>query len=92
MLTINKSDRTSLTFDDFDPPLKRKKPTVPGYWLLDEIAAELGCSKRKVMYDVTGRAEHKRPSTLNAYKAGTLHLVPDEDALLYIKQNRSKKK
>jgi hypothetical protein len=92
MLTVDKSERTSLTPDDFDPPLKREKPTVPGYWLLDEIAVELGCSKRKVMYDVTGRAEYNRPPSLKAYKAGTLHLVPDADALLYLKLNRSMKR
>jgi hypothetical protein len=92
MLTIDKSDPISLTPDDSNPPLKREKPTVPGYWLIDEIAAEVGCSRRKVMYDITGRPESHRPPILKTYKAGSLHLIPDEDALAYIKLNRNNKK
>ncbi|MDV3002645.1 MAG: hypothetical protein N5P05_004300 (plasmid) [Chroococcopsis gigantea SAG 12.99] len=91
MLTINKSDPISLTPSDFDPPLKREKPTVPGYWLVDEIAMELGCSTRKIMYDITGRPEYKRPPILTAYKAGPTFLVPENDALVYIKEKRLKK-
>ena len=26
---------------DFDPPIKRKEPLIPGYWTIDELAAEL---------------------------------------------------
>lgn len=92
MLTIDKPDPISLTPDDFEAPIKREKPTVPGYWLVDEIAAEVGCSRRKVMYDITGRPEFKHPPILKTYKAGSLHLIPDEDALAYIKLKRQKKK
>ncbi|MDV3002731.1 MAG: hypothetical protein N5P05_004386 (plasmid) [Chroococcopsis gigantea SAG 12.99] len=92
MLTIDKSDPISLTPDDFNPPLKREKPTVPYYWLVEEIATELGCSTRKVKYDITGRSESNRPPILKAYKAGALLLIPEEDALLYIKKNRTLKK
>ncbi|MDV3002704.1 MAG: hypothetical protein N5P05_004359 (plasmid) [Chroococcopsis gigantea SAG 12.99] len=90
MLTIYKSDPISLTSDDFDPPLKRKEPTVPGYWLVDELAAELGCSARKVVYDITGRPEKNRPSILKGYKAGISLLVPDAHALPYILEHRNK--
>ncbi|MDV3003040.1 MAG: hypothetical protein N5P05_004695 (plasmid) [Chroococcopsis gigantea SAG 12.99] len=91
MLTVDKSKRIPLTPDDFDPPLKRKEPTVPGYWLVDEIAAEIGCSTRKVMYDITGRPDQNRPSILKGYKAGTALLVPDAHALPYILEHRAKK-
>jgi hypothetical protein len=77
---------------DFDPPLKRKEPTVPGYWTMEEIAAELAVSSRKVRYDVTGRAEINLKPSLKAYKIGQSLLVPEADALEYIFKNRTRKK
>ena len=29
---------TAITEKDFNPPLKRQKAAVPGYWTLEEIA------------------------------------------------------
>jgi hypothetical protein len=77
---------------DFDPPLKRIELTVPGYWTIDEIAAELGVTGRKVRYDVTGRPEHNLEPSLKAYKIGQSLLVPDADALDYIFKHRTRKK
>jgi hypothetical protein len=88
MLTLEQPKQVSHKLEDFDPPLKRKKATVPYYWTLDEIASELGCSIRKVQYAVTGRADIKQPPLLEAYKAGPTFLVPDNSALEYIKNNR----
>ncbi len=90
MLTADKPNQVSLKPEDFDPPLKRKEPTVPFYWTLDEIATELGCTTRKVLYDVTGRPQRNRPAILKAYKVGSSLLVPEQDALSYIQTYRSK--
>ena len=76
---------------DFDPPLKRKEPTIPGYWTIEEIAAEVGVSVRKVQYDVKGNPQRNKPPRLKAYKAGISFLVPDADALEYIWQYREQK-
>ncbi|MGK7950124.1 MAG: DNA-binding protein [Xenococcaceae cyanobacterium] len=73
---------------DFDPPLKRKEPLIPGYWTIDELAAELECSIRKIQYDITGNPQRGTPAKLKAYKAGPTFLVADLDALPYIKQYR----
>ncbi|PSF30450.1 DNA-binding protein [Aphanothece hegewaldii CCALA 016] len=78
--------------EDFDPPLKRIEPSVPGYWTLDELAAELGVSLRKVQYDVTGRPEANQKPSLKAYKAGPTFLVADAEALEYIQKYRKGKK
>jgi hypothetical protein len=77
---------------DFDPPLKRKKPTIPGYWTIDELAKELGYSIRKIQYDITGYPHSKTPPKLKAYKAGPTLLVADLDALAYIQQYGKKPK
>lgn len=77
---------------DFDPPLKRKEASVPGYWTLDELAEELGVSLRKVQYDVTGRPKVNRKPSLKAYKAGPTFLVADAHAFEYIKKYRECKK
>ena len=74
---------------DFDPPLKRKEPTIPGYWTLEEIAAEIGMTSRKVQYDVLGRPKTGRKPFLKAYKVAQVFLVPDEDALEYIQRYRN---
>ncbi len=78
--------------EDFGPPLKRKEPKVPGYWTIDELSAELGCSIRKIQYDITGYPQSNTPPKLKAYKVGSVFLVPDMDALAYIKQYRKKSK
>lgn len=77
---------------DFDPPLKRKEPTVPFYWTLEEIASELGVTSRRVRYDITGYPARKIEPNLKAYKAGPIFLVPSEDALAYIQRFRERKK
>lgn len=77
---------------DFDPPLQRKEPSLPGYWTLEEIAAELDISTRRVGYDVTGRPEKKIQPNLKAFKVGRILFVTDEDALEYIKRYRERKK
>ena len=77
---------------DFDPPLKRKKPKLPGYWTVDEIAAELNLSTRTVSYDITGRPEKKIEPNLKAFKVGRIFLVSNENALEYIKRYRERKK
>ena len=86
------SENITLSPSDFDPPLKRKEVSVPGYWTLDELAAELGVSLRKVRYDVTGRPEGNKQPSLKAYKAGPTFLVADADAFEYIKKYRERKK
>jgi hypothetical protein len=77
---------------DFDPPLKRKEPTIPWYWTIDEIAAELGVTSRRVRYDITGLPSRKIEPNLKAYKAGHLFLVPDDEALHYIQRFQERKK
>jgi hypothetical protein len=79
---------TAIAEKDFNPPLKRVEAAVPGYWTLDEIISELGCSLRKVQYDITGRPEKRREPILKAYKAGSNFIVADCDALVYIKNQR----
>ena len=39
-----------ITPDSFDQPLKRTEAAVPGYWTVEELAAELGVSTRYVHY------------------------------------------
>ncbi|NJK50492.1 DNA-binding protein [Candidatus Gracilibacteria bacterium] len=84
--------QVTLKPEDFDPPLKRKEPTVPGYWTLEEIAAEIEMTSRKVQYDVLGRPEIGLKPFLKAYKVAKVLLVPDEDALEYIQRYRNRKK
>lgn len=88
--SLTTSEPMVLHPEDFDPPLKRKEATVPGYWTIDELVAELGCSIRKIQYDITGNPQRNTPPRLKAYKAGSIFLVPDMDALTYIKQQRTK--
>jgi transcriptional antiterminator len=77
---------------DFDPPLQRKEPSLPGYWTLEEIAAELGISTRRVGYDITGYPEKNIQPILKAFRVGRILFVTDEDALEYIKRYRERKK
>lgn len=79
--------------EDFDPPLKRKKATIPGYWTVEEIAEELGVTARKIQYDIKGNPQLKKSSPkLKAYRIKLAFLVPDIDALEYIRNYREKKK
>lgn len=86
------SELIVLQLSDFDPPLQRKEPSLPGYWTLEEIAAELGISTRRVGYDVTGRSEKNIQPNLKAFKVGRILFVTDKDALEYIKRYRERKK
>jgi len=74
---------------DFNPPLKRKEATVPGYWTIAEIASEISCSVAKVNRDVKGRPDRNLEPTLFARKAGPTYLIPDTHAYHYIAQYRS---
>ena len=78
--------------EDFNPPLKRIEPSLPGYWTLEEIAAELGLSTRRVGYDITGYPEKNIQPNLKAFRVGRILFVTDEDALEYIKRYRERKK
>lgn len=78
--------------EDFNPPLKRNEPTVPGYWTVDEIADELGVTARKIQYDVKGNPRRKVSPNLKAYQVGMAFLVPNSDALEYMWQYRQRKK
>ncbi|EAM48940.1 DNA-binding protein (plasmid) [Crocosphaera watsonii WH 8501] len=86
------SEYNVLRPEDFEPPLKRKEPTIPGYWTLEEIAAEIGMTSRKVQYDVLGRPKSGMKPSLKGYKVAKVLLVPDPDALEYIKKYRNRKK
>lgn len=78
--------------EDFDPPLKRKEPRLPGYWTLEELAAELDLSTRRVGYDITGYPKKNIEPNLKAFKVAGVLFVTDEDALEYIKRYRERKK
>ncbi len=79
--------------EDFDPPLKRKEATIPGYWTVEEIAKELGVTTRKIQYDIKGNPQLKKSSPkLRAYRIKLAFLVPDPDALEYIWNYREEKK
>lgn len=81
----------TLTEKDFDPPLKRNRCIVPGYWTIEEIANELDVTTRRVRYDVTGLPARKIEPNLEAYQIGRYFLVSDENALDYIKRFRNRK-
>jgi hypothetical protein len=75
----------TLTEKDFLPPFKRQEAAVPGYWTIDELAAELQVTVRKVQYDI------KAKQGTRIYKAGRTLLLSDTDALAYLWQQRHKK-
>jgi hypothetical protein len=77
---------------DFDPPLKRKEPRLPGYWTLEELAAELDLSPRRVGYDITGYPKKNIEPNLKAFRVGRILFITDENALEYIKRYRERKK
>ena len=89
--SLTTSENNILRPEDFDPPLKRKKPSVPYYWTVDELAAELGVTERKVQYDAKGQPEKNIPPKLKAYKARKTILVPEADALEYIWEYRQRR-
>jgi transcriptional regulator with XRE-family HTH domain len=78
--------------EDFEPPLKRKEPSVPGYWTVEELAEELGVTVRYVQYLIKGKPKENKPPQINAYKAGFTYLVADTDALECIEKSRQSKK
>ena len=88
---IDKQSKLSFTPSDFDPPLKRKKPTLPGYWTIEELADELDLGTRRITYDITGYPVKKIQPTLKAYKAGSAFFIPDSDALEYIQVVRKRR-
>lgn len=59
---------------------------LPGYWTLQEIADELGKSRRWVAYFIQGR--HGRPPSLKAYRIQGIYLVPEAEALAFIENHR----
>jgi hypothetical protein len=81
-----------LTEKDFDPPLKRSKCIVPGYWTIEEIANELEVTTRRVRYDVTGLPSRNIKPNLDTYQIGRFFLISDENALEYIQRFRNRKK
>ena len=83
---IDKQSELSLTSEDFDPPLKREKATIPGYWTVEELANELGSTVRKVQYDINGDTK----TLLKAYRIGKSFLIADQDALQYLFKLRNK--
>lgn len=86
MQCIDKQFDLSLTYDDFDPPLKREEAAIPGYWTVEELANELGVGVRKVQHDISG----DRKTHLKAYRHAKSYLVPEQDALQYIWKLRNK--
>ena len=90
--SLTTTENNILRPEDFDPPLKRKKPSVPYYWSVDELATEIGMTDRKVQYDIKGQPEKNIPPKLKAYKVGPVFLVPETDALEYIWHYRQRKK
>jgi transcriptional antiterminator len=79
--------------EDFEPPLKREKPSVPGYWTVEELAEELDVSMRKVLYDITGNVKLRvRPKLKVFYKLGANYLIPEVEAIEYLWNQRQTRK
>jgi predicted transcriptional regulator len=78
--------------EDFEPPLKRKEPAVPGYWTVEELAEELGVTVRYVQYLIKGDPKRGVRIRLKAYKAGPTFLISDTEALEYLWAVRQAKK
>ena len=87
-LTI--SENIILSPSDFDPPLKRKEATIPGYWTIEEIANEIGVTPRRIRYDITGRPETNLKPSLEAYRIGKSLLIAEQNALEYIQRRRKR--
>ena len=91
-MTLILSQAIEIQPDDFDPPLKRKEPAVPGYWTIKELANELGVSTRYINYLITGNPKTRLPPQIKAYKADSSYLIAEQDALTYIQKNRLRNK
>jgi hypothetical protein len=90
-MTLALSNPMIIKPEDFEPPLKRKEPTVPGYWTVEELSEELGVSIRKVQMDIKGNEKPKVQIKLKALKVGPIFLIPDQNAIEYIQQQRKSK-
>ncbi|MGK7957207.1 MAG: DNA-binding protein [Crocosphaera sp.] len=90
--SLTTSENNILRPEDFDPPLRRQEPKLPGYWTIEEIATEVNLSTRRVGYDITGYPQKKIEPNLKAFKVGPIFLISDENALDYIKRYRQRKK
>ncbi len=90
--SLTTSETNILRPEDFDPPLKRKEPSLPGYWTLEEIATEVNLSTRRIGYDITGYPKKNIEPNLEAFKVGRILFISDENALEYIKRHRERKK
>jgi plasmid maintenance system antidote protein VapI len=91
-MTLSLSQSLEIQPDDFNPPLKRKEPAVPGYWTVEELAEELGVTTRYVQYLIKGNPKRGIHIRLKAYKAGPTFLISDTDALQYLWSVRQSKK
>jgi transcriptional regulator with XRE-family HTH domain len=91
-MTISLSQSIEIQPDDFDPPLKRKEPAVPGYWTVEELAEELGVSTRYINYLIKGNDKARVKARLKAYKTRSTYLVADFDALDYLWKVRQAQK
>ena len=91
-MTLAEASSMVITPDKFDPPLKRTEASVPYYWTVEELAAELEVSKRYVSYLITGDPKNGIRIQLKAYKANNSLLIPDQDALQYLWNVRESKK
>ena len=88
--SLTSSEHNSVSPKDFDPPLKRKEATIPGYWTIEEIANEIGVTPRRVRYDITGRPETNLKPSLEAYRIGKSLLIAEQNALEYIERQRKR--
>jgi hypothetical protein len=88
-MTLSLSQSLEIQPDDFNPPLKRKEPAVPGYWTVEELAEELDVTVRSVQYLIKGYPN--KPPKLKAYKLNFGYLIPEESALEYLWAARQSK-
>jgi AraC-like DNA-binding protein len=91
-MTLTLSQAIEIQPDDFDPPLKRKEPAVPGYWTVEELAEELGVTTRYVHYLIKGDPKKGVRIRLKAYQVGKSLLIADQEALRYLQDVRQAKK
>jgi len=89
LMTAFLTSHPQIKSEIFDPPLKRAKPTVPGYWTVEELCEETGYSRRKIGYHISGREDTGAPPQLYAIKHGGSFLVPEADALAYLEKHLS---
>ena len=58
------------------------------YWTVDELAAELGWNRQKLIYAVKGRPERGKEAYLPAKKVCSVYLIADADAYAFIAKYR----